>query len=61
MDARTVRSLVRVLELADTDSGRPPPESREELIAALTAARERLRRRLLIAEGVDPRTGQPDA
>jgi hypothetical protein len=37
------------------------PESREELVAVLWAARERLRRRLLVAEGVDLRTGRPVA
>jgi hypothetical protein len=35
-----------------------PLENRTELVAAFGAARERLRRRLLLAEGLDPRTGQ---
>jgi hypothetical protein len=35
------------------------PVDREELIAVLWAARHRLRRRLLVAEGVDPQTGRP--
>ncbi len=61
MDARTVRSLGRVLGLEDADPGRPMPESREDLVRVLMTARERLRRRLLLAEGLDPRTGQPGA
>jgi hypothetical protein len=60
-DVRPVRLLQLVLELRAADPGRPMPESREELAAVLRAARERLRRRLLLAEGVGPRTGQTDA
>ena len=60
-DVWTVRSLRLVLELGAADSGRPTPENHAELRAALMAVRERLRRRLLLAEGVDPRTGLPVA
>jgi hypothetical protein len=61
MDIRTVRSLVCILELEDADPGRPMPERREDLVRVLMTARERLRRQLLLAEGVDPRTGRTGA
>ncbi|HEY3036294.1 MAG TPA: hypothetical protein VGJ54_16760 [Streptosporangiaceae bacterium] len=60
-DARTVRLLQLVLAQEAADPGRPMPEIREELAAVLRAARERLRRRLLVAEGLDPNTGQAGA
>jgi hypothetical protein len=60
-DDRTVRWLGRVLAEEAAERGWPMPESREELVTALMAARERLRRRLLLAEGLDPRTGRPGA
>jgi hypothetical protein len=60
-DARTVGLLRFALESRDTDPARPMPERREDLLAALAAARKRLRRRLLLAEGVDPDTGRPVA
>jgi hypothetical protein len=60
-DARTVRWLGRVLADEATARGWPMPESREELVTALMAVRERLRRRLLVAEGLDPDTGRPGA
>jgi len=57
-DARTVRALARVLAEEAADRGWPMPGSREEVVGVMRAARERLRRRLLLAEGLDPRTGQ---
>ena len=57
-DAWTVRALRRILALEEAAPAWPPPGSREELVAVLVATRERLRRRLLVAEGVDPRTGR---
>ena len=60
-DAQTVRALLHVIELGDGHADRSMPESRAGLVAVLTAARDRLRRRLLLAEGVDPSTGQPVA
>jgi hypothetical protein len=59
-DARTVGVLRFALAARDADPARPMPESRVDLVAALTAARVRLRRRLLSAEGVDPRSGRPE-
>jgi len=53
--------LQLVLELRAADPGRPMPESHEELVVVLLTTRERLRRRLLLAEGVDPWTGRPGA
>lgn len=60
-DAWTVRALWRLLAREAGERGEMVPESREELVAVLWAARERLRRRLLVAEGVDLRTGRPVA
>ena len=60
-DARTVRALRRLLAQEGTGRGTTAPENRDELVAALLTARERLRRRLLVAEGIDPGTGQPGA
>ena len=60
-DVRTVRALARVLAEEAADRGWPVPETREEVVGVLWSARERLRRRLLLAEGLDPRTGRPIA
>ena len=60
-DAWTVRALWRILALEDAAPAWPTPGDRAELVSALAAARERLRRRLLLAEGLDPRTGRPAA
>ena len=58
-DASTVRALRRILELEGAAPLWPMPEkNRAELAAVLAAARERLRRRLLLAEGLDPDTGR---
>jgi len=57
-DARTVRVLVHVLATEAGDQGSTVPASRGVMVAVLVAARERLRRRLLLAEGLDPRTGR---
>jgi len=59
--ARSARASRRILELEAATPVWPAPENHEKLVALLTAARERLRRRLLVAEGVDPRTGEPVA
>jgi hypothetical protein len=53
--------LLGVLALVDADRTWSRPEELEELrelVAVLTDARARLRRRLLLAEGLDPQTGQ---
>ena len=60
-DAWTVRALWSILALADAPPAWPPPGDRAALGAVLVAAQERLRRRLLVAEGLDPRTGRPAA
>ena len=60
-DAWTVRALRRILALEEAAPAWPTPGDRDELVAVLVTARERLRRRLLLAEGVDPRTGEPTA
>ena len=57
-DARTVRALALALIPGGVGPGWPRPENREALIAVLWAARGRLRRGLLLAEGLDPDTGQ---
>ncbi len=57
-DAWTVRALWSILALADAAPAWPPPGNRDELVAVLVATQERLRRRLLVAEGLDPRTGR---
>jgi len=57
-DARTVRALRHVLAPGADYLRRTMPASRGVMVAVLVAARERLRRRLLLAEGLDPRTGR---
>jgi hypothetical protein len=57
-DAWAVRALWRLLARETGRTGEAVPQHREELIAVLRAARARLRRRLLDAEGVDPGTGR---
>ncbi len=60
-DAWVVRALWTALARDAGGRGRPGPADRDELMTALLATRDSLRRRLLLAEGVDPGTGQPVA
>jgi hypothetical protein len=53
-----VRTLRFLLEEEAADPGPPIPGGHEEIVAFLAAARKRLRRHLLLAEGLDPDTGQ---
>jgi hypothetical protein len=58
-DARAVGMLRVALASWGTHPARPAPERRRELAAVLATMQERLRRRLLHAEGLDPDTGRP--
>jgi hypothetical protein len=60
-DPGTAGALRRALVAEAADRGWPLPEDPAEQTAVLWAARLCLRRRLLRAEGVDTRTGQPVA
>jgi hypothetical protein len=60
-DAQAVRVLRSIVALRDGHPERAMPESRAELVAALTAVRDRLRWRLLVAEGVESCTDESPA
>jgi hypothetical protein len=60
-DAFVVRALSSLVDLVNAQPGQVAPARRAELLAVLAGARERLRRGLLAAEGVDPDTGRPSA
>jgi hypothetical protein len=58
-DAWVVRRLWRALARGGVERGLTPG-GRDDLMAALLSARDRLRRQLLSAEGVDPEPPGPD-
>jgi hypothetical protein len=60
-DAWVVRALRATLARGAAERGWVGPKNRDGLMAALLTARDKLRRRLLVAEGVDPETGRPIA
>jgi hypothetical protein len=60
-DPEMAGALREVLVAEVTARGWPLPEDPAEQATVLWAARLCLRRRLLVAEGIDPRTGLPAA
>jgi hypothetical protein len=58
-DAWVVRKLWRALARGAVERGWAAPGGRDDLMAALLSVRDRLRRGLRVAEGVDPEPPGP--